>query len=426
MAQRAPVERNQLPKTALVVDDSRVALLSLARLLKAQGLMVDVVESGPEALDYLRLNPPPAAIFLDHMMPGMDGFETLGAIKATHAMSAIPVVMYTSKEDEAYLDEARALGAAGVLRKPAHALAVDRILMSLQISHNRVVVAQQATANTQRVARGGDITVPINPARLSAPVVPFAPPRAHVPPPVAVEPPAARRGGPAKFLGWILFFGLLAAAAWWSLTLYRELEQARDQLAADNAHLKAVEVRRLTAEKTAALVETPPQAPSSAEPSRALLETIAWSLNQQSRYDFGEIPFNDTRLQLVRELVSRLAEAGFRGTVRLEGHLGDFCIVRDEQGGNRLPAPGTLFSGCEVLTFPPGEAVRLAQRQSEAFARFLNEQAAARGPIEVNIVSHGASRPFQRYPDHATTASEWNAIARLNQRVEIALVPATR
>jgi CheY-like chemotaxis protein len=431
MAQTAPVGRNPLPKTALVVDDSRVALLSLARLLKAQGLMVDMVESGPEALDYLRSNPPPATIFLDHMMPGMDGFETLRAIKATHATSAIPVVMYTSKEGDVYLDEVRARGAAGVLQKPAHALAVERILMSLQIFHSRDAATQQATADTQRAARSADITASVNAAPASAIVVPLASPRAHVSPAVTVEQITVGRGSAARFLGSMLFLVLLAAGVWWSFTQYRELEQTRDQLATDNARLKAAEARRLAAERPAAGVETPtsvhsPVELNPSEPSRAVLETIAWSLNQQSRFDFGEVPFNDARLQLVRELVSRLTEAGFRGTVRLEGHLGEFCIVRDEQGGNRLPAPGTLFSGCEVLTFPPGEAVRLAQRQSDAFARFLNEQAAARGPIEVSVVSHGASRPSQRYPDHATTASEWNAIARLNQRVEIALAPAAR
>src|SRR5438046_1285114 len=124
MFENATVGRHALARTALVVDDSRVALLSLARLLKAQGLMVDTVESGPEALDYLRSNPPPVAIFLDHMMPGMDGFETLSALKHTPATAAVPVVMYTSKEGEAYLDEARARGAADVLQKPAHAAAV--------------------------------------------------------------------------------------------------------------------------------------------------------------------------------------------------------------------------------------------------------------------------------------------------------------
>src|ERR1051325_2582850 len=98
MAQRAALGKPQQSRTALVVDDSRVALMSLARLLKAEGMMVDMVESGPEALAYLRLNPPPAAIFLDHMMPGMDGFETLRAIKVNPTTASIPVVMYTSKE----------------------------------------------------------------------------------------------------------------------------------------------------------------------------------------------------------------------------------------------------------------------------------------------------------------------------------------
>jgi CheY-like chemotaxis protein len=422
MVQRAAAGRIQYSRTALVVDDSRVALMSLARLLKAQGLVVDMVESGPEALNYLRLNPPPAAIFLDHMMPGMDGFDTLRAIKASAATSLIPIVMYTSKEGDAYLNEARTRGAAEVLQKPAHAVAVDRILKALQIPHFPEGVPTQPTTAPRPV----ETTVPIDPSPPRASVaVTHASLPIYAPPRVAVERASVHGTSGMKFSTVILLFVLAAVAGWWSYMQYQELEQARDQLLSVNARLKALESRPTEIDKIEpAQVAT--ETPRSSEPNRSLLDTLVWAINQQSRYDFGEIPFNDARLQLLRELVSRLNEAGFRGAVRLEGHLGEFCIVRDEQGGNRLPPPGTLFSGCEVLTFPPGEALRLAQRQSDAFMRFVNEQGGARGPIEVVVVSHGATRPLQRYPDHATTASEWNAAARVNQRVEISLVPVPR
>jgi len=80
--------RNGMPRSALIVDDSRTAQVALSRLLKEQGIAADTVESGPEALNYLRSNGP-GVIFLDHMMPGMDGFETLAALKSNTRTASI-------------------------------------------------------------------------------------------------------------------------------------------------------------------------------------------------------------------------------------------------------------------------------------------------------------------------------------------------
>ncbi|MDH5471040.1 MAG: response regulator, partial [Gammaproteobacteria bacterium] len=67
-------------RLALVVDDSRSARVSLKRMLEQHNMEVDTLESAPEALDYLS-NHTPDVIFMDHMMPDMDGFEAVEAIK---------------------------------------------------------------------------------------------------------------------------------------------------------------------------------------------------------------------------------------------------------------------------------------------------------------------------------------------------------
>ena len=54
---------------------------------------------------------------MDHLMPGMDGFQAIQAIKGNPDTATIPVVMYTSQEGELYVSQARALGAVGVLPK---------------------------------------------------------------------------------------------------------------------------------------------------------------------------------------------------------------------------------------------------------------------------------------------------------------------
>ena len=141
-----------------MVDDSRVALASLSRMLKEHGLAVDTAESGSEAIDYLRMNLHPSVIFLDYMMPGMDGFETLRVLKGDPRTSRVPVVMYTSTEGESYMGQALSAGAVDVLRKPIDPMELMRILRRLKTgsehdTHQRIMPAtpsHTAHNDTQR------------------------------------------------------------------------------------------------------------------------------------------------------------------------------------------------------------------------------------------------------------------------------------
>lgn len=101
---------------ALIVDDSRTACRVLARLLARYQIEADSVPSAEEALERLRHHKPDV-IFMDHAMPGMDGLETVRLLKANPDTAVIPVVMYTSREGEVYVGQARALGAVDVLSK---------------------------------------------------------------------------------------------------------------------------------------------------------------------------------------------------------------------------------------------------------------------------------------------------------------------
>ncbi|MDH3632720.1 MAG: response regulator, partial [Gammaproteobacteria bacterium] len=119
-------------KTALIVDDSRSARVVLKRVLETHDLDVDTSESAEEALDYL-IDNRPDVIFMDHLMPGMDGFEAVSAIKRNPETATIPIMMYTSKKGEVYVGQARALGAVGVLPKEVAPVEVSKVLKSLHI-----------------------------------------------------------------------------------------------------------------------------------------------------------------------------------------------------------------------------------------------------------------------------------------------------
>src|SRR3954469_21873269 len=123
-------------KRALIVDDSRSARVILGRMLEGYALQVDSSESAELALEYLRQTKPDV-IFMDHLMPGMDGFQAIQAIKSDPGTATIPVVMYTSQEGELYVSQARALGAVGVLPKTVKQADVSRVLYQLRLLPDR-------------------------------------------------------------------------------------------------------------------------------------------------------------------------------------------------------------------------------------------------------------------------------------------------
>ncbi len=117
-------------KNALIVDDSKSARIMLQRLLEKMNVVALAVESAEEALSYLE-NQHPDVIFMDHMMPGMDGLEATQTIKSNPKTQGIPTIMYTSKEGDGYNSLAKSHGAFGVLPKPANQQAVMAVIDSL-------------------------------------------------------------------------------------------------------------------------------------------------------------------------------------------------------------------------------------------------------------------------------------------------------
>jgi len=136
-------------KHALVVDDSRSARHMLRTMLEKNDLSVDQCESGQEAIEYLT-SKRPDIIFMDHMMPGMDGLQATKIITANPETNSIPIVMYTSKDDPEYADEAKAHGAVGILPKPANWPLLNDLLQQItarKVAGSKPAVAPVATSN---------------------------------------------------------------------------------------------------------------------------------------------------------------------------------------------------------------------------------------------------------------------------------------
>jgi CheY-like chemotaxis protein len=236
-------------KRALIVDDSRSARVILSRMLEQHGMVVDTAESAEQALEYLQQGRPDV-IFMDHLMPGMDGFEAVQAIKSDVQTATIPLMMYTSQEGELYVSQARALGAVGVLPKTVRPVDVSRVLYQLHLLPDR---RQQRTTLFERAAA----------AALSANQPGLAPaPASHEAAPVGAEatPDEMAAAGTAAWSG-----APVAALAELQASLRQSIQQlVKDQLAEQRRFMLATFeafARRLGTEIKES---TPPKAPTAA------------------------------------------------------------------------------------------------------------------------------------------------------------------
>jgi len=117
---------------ALVVDDSKVAHLTLRKLLMERNIEVDWVGSGEEAVSYMKKQRPDI-IFMDVMMPGMDGFETTHAITNDAEIGTPPpIIMCSANATDEDKENARQSGASSFLSKPYTPAQMDQILNSVR------------------------------------------------------------------------------------------------------------------------------------------------------------------------------------------------------------------------------------------------------------------------------------------------------
>ena len=100
----------------LIVDDHDDIRWAIHRLLTFSGMDAQGVSSGAEALQAAR-DLKPEVMVLDVMMPGMDGIEVLKHLRADPATNQIPVLLHTAGTYPPSVDEARRLGADGLIKK---------------------------------------------------------------------------------------------------------------------------------------------------------------------------------------------------------------------------------------------------------------------------------------------------------------------
>ena len=132
----APPVRDSAPagtSTVLVIDDDSAVRDLMSRFLGKEGFRVVAAGGGEDGLRLAR-ELRPDVITLDVLMPGMDGWSVLAALKADAALAEIPVVMLTMLDDR---NLGYALGAADYLTKPIDR---ERLVAVLERYHRELPV----------------------------------------------------------------------------------------------------------------------------------------------------------------------------------------------------------------------------------------------------------------------------------------------
>ncbi len=131
-----------LRRLALIVEDEETNRLILKSLLKKRGYEVIEAVNGEQAVEYFAQNEPDI-IFMDVMMPGMDGYEATRRIKRLAGNHFIPVIFLTAMSDEKALARCVEVGGDDFLSKPfsftvlsAKVTAMERIHALHQATHS--------------------------------------------------------------------------------------------------------------------------------------------------------------------------------------------------------------------------------------------------------------------------------------------------
>ena len=110
-------DKNSDATRVLVIDDSKTIRRSAETLLVREGFDVITANDGYEALAKV-VESEPHIIFIDIMMPRLDGYQTCALIKSNSFYSDIPIVLLSSKDSIFDKARGRIVGSQSYLTKP--------------------------------------------------------------------------------------------------------------------------------------------------------------------------------------------------------------------------------------------------------------------------------------------------------------------
>jgi CheY-like chemotaxis protein len=117
-------------RKALIVDDDARNVFALTTALEAYGIDVLQAENGREGIEMLNQNPDVDVVLMDIMMPEMDGYETMQAVRRIERFKNLPIIALTAKAMKADRNKCIEAGASDYIAKP---LDMDQLVSMLRV-----------------------------------------------------------------------------------------------------------------------------------------------------------------------------------------------------------------------------------------------------------------------------------------------------
>jgi CheY-like chemotaxis protein len=117
-------------RTALLVDDDARNIFALSSVLERRGMRVLTATTGKEAVSFVESTPDLAIVLMDIMMPEMDGYQTMEAIRQKPEFRRLPIIALTAKAMKGDREKCLEAGASDYLAKPVN---TEQLLSALRM-----------------------------------------------------------------------------------------------------------------------------------------------------------------------------------------------------------------------------------------------------------------------------------------------------
>jgi CheY-like chemotaxis protein len=107
-------------RTVLVVDDDLRNIFALTTVLEHHQMRVVSAENGRDGIETLRTTPGIDIVLMDIMMPEMDGYETMRAIRQLAPFKSLPIIALTAKAMKGDREKCIEAGASDYIAKPVN------------------------------------------------------------------------------------------------------------------------------------------------------------------------------------------------------------------------------------------------------------------------------------------------------------------